>query len=115
MGGRDDPMTRDELLQAICAVIVTEVKPRMIVLFGSSARGEDRSGSDVDVMIVADAIPAGGRLRALGRLYLALGGVPVSKDLLFYTSAEIEKWKGVPNHVIAQAMREGKVLYDRAS
>jgi len=41
--------------------------------------------------------------------------MPVSKDLLFYTSAEVEKWKGARNHVIAQAMLEGKVLYDRAS
>lgn len=106
-------MTRDELLQAICDVIVDEVHPRKVVLFGSFARGEERSESDVDVMIVADAIPAGGRLQVLGRLYLALGGMPVSKDLLFYTSAEVEKWKGSRNHVIAKAMQEGKVLYDR--
>ena len=66
-------------------------------------------------MIVADAIPAGGRLQTLGRLYLALGGMPVSKDLLFYTCAEVKKWQGARNHVIAQAMQEGKVLYDRAS
>ena len=108
-------MTRDELLQAICKVIVREVDPERILLFGSYARGEGHAGSDLDLLIVGTLIPPESRLQALGRLYLALGGMPVSKDLLFYTAAEVDQWRGARNHVIAKALREGKVIYDRAS
>ena len=38
-------------------------------------------------------------------------GVPI--DLLLYTPEEVEQWRHTTNHVVSEAMREGKVLYER--
>ena len=37
----------------------------------------------------------------------------VSKDILVYSRAEVEYWRDSLNHVVARALREGRVLYER--
>ncbi len=102
-------------LAEIRDTIIREVHPQMIVLFGSQARGDAREDSDLDLLIVGEADPLEGRRARLGRLYCALGHVAVSKDLLLYTPEEIETWRGSKNHIIARALQEGRILYERAS
>ena len=41
----------------------------------------------------------------------ALGDMPVSKDLLVYSRKEFQRWKEALNHVVANAVREGRLLY----
>ena len=96
-------------------VIVREVHPAQIILFGSRARGEAGPDADVDLLIVRDEpfIPAESRRQQLTRLYELLAGFGVSKDLLLCTRATVEKWRGSINHVIGRAFREGRVLFDR--
>ena len=107
--------TQESLIEEIRNTIVREVHPRMIVLFGSQARGNAGPDSDWDLLIVGEADPKESRRHRLGRLYCALGHLPISKDLLLYTPEEVETWRGARNHVIAQAMREGRIVYERAS
>ena len=111
------PMTpaQEAQLAEIRDTIIREVHPQLIVLFGSQARGDAREDSDLDLLIVGEADPREGRRSRLGRLYCALGHVPVSKDLLFYTPEEVEAWRGSRNHIIARALQEGRILYERAS
>ena len=93
------------------AVAITS--PEAIILFGSRARGDAGADSDVDLLII-EREPFGlgrSRIREAARLYQALGDMPVSKDLLLYTRAEAERWRGSLNHVVARAFREGRVLY----
>ncbi len=35
----------------------------------------------------------------------------VAKDILIYSRDEVERWRNTRNHIIARALREGKVLY----
>lgn len=49
------------------------------------------------------------------RLYIALKGLNVSKDILLYSREEFDHWKSSTNHVIDRAVREGKVLYNQFS
>jgi hypothetical protein len=44
-------------------------------------------------------------------LWRALSQFPVAKDILVYSQDEVEKWRDARNHVIARALREGRVLY----
>ena len=44
----------DALLKEIAGKIVAVVHPRMIILFGSHARGTARSDSDLDFIVVED-------------------------------------------------------------
>ena len=42
----------DDLLSQMAQVIVQEVEPERIILFGSHARGEARPDSDVDLLVI---------------------------------------------------------------
>ncbi|MDE0460868.1 MAG: nucleotidyltransferase domain-containing protein [Caldilineaceae bacterium] len=105
----------DALLEQMVEKIVAEVDPEQIILFGSRARGDARAGSDVDLAVV-ESEPFGQerskRLEA-ARLYRTLSGFLVSKDILVYSRDEVDYWRDSLNHVLARALREGRVLYER--
>ena len=104
------------LLQQMVQTIIKEVSPETIILFGSRARGDARADSDVDLLVVETEpfSPQRSRRKEAARLYMALRGVAVSKDILLYSRDEFERWKNSLNHVVGRAHREGRVLHDRS-
>ena len=110
-------MTRvdDALLRRLVTAIVDAADPEQVILFGSYARGDARAESDVDLVVV-EAEPFGpGRDRRAEtvRLWRALAGFGIPKDILIYSRDEVEYWRDSLNHVLARALREGRVLYER--
>jgi hypothetical protein len=57
--------------------------------------------------------PQRSRRKEAARLYMALRGLAVSKDILLYSRDEFEHWKNSPNHVVGRAHREGRLLHAR--
>ena len=79
------------------------------------ARGDEHKSSDID-LIVVEAEPFGpgrSRHKELVRLYHALAGFHVPTDILVYSHEDVAYWRDSLNHVLARALREGKVLYER--
>ena len=109
-------MRVDELLlQQMTASIVEVADPEQVILFGSHARGDAGTDSDSDLVVV-EAEPFGpGRDRGAEetRLWRALAKFHVPKDVLVYSRDEVDHWRHSLNHVLARALREGKVLYER--
>ena len=91
--------------------LVDYFHPERVYLFGSAARGDASPDSDVDLLIVAPSDEP--NYERTGRLYSLLGGVGVSKDILWATPEELEYWRDARSHVFAVAQREGRVLYAR--
>ena len=111
---RNEPVT-DALLDRMVQAIVDEVDPEQVILFGSRARGDERENSDID-LIVVEAEPFGpkrSRHRELVRLYHTVAGFRVPADLLVFSHEDVDYWRDSLNHVLARALREGKVLYER--
>ena len=105
----------DALLERMVTAIVDEVDPEQVILFGSRARGDAGTHSDVDLVVV-EAEPFGpGRDRRAEavRLWRALTGFEIATDILVYSRDEVEYWRDSLNHVLARALREGRVLYER--
>ena len=105
----------DELLGEMVRAIVGEVDPEQVILFGSRGRGDEREDSDVDLVVV-EAEPFGpGRSRhgEMVRLYHALAGFAVATDVLVYSRDDVDYWRDSLNHVLARALREGRLLYER--
>lgn len=104
------------LLQQMVQTIIKEVSPETIILFGSRARGDARADSDVDLLVVETEpfSPQRSRRKEAARLYMALRGMAVSKDILLYSRDEFERWKNSLNHVVGRAHREGRVLHGRS-
>jgi predicted nucleotidyltransferase len=105
----------DRLLDQMVQAIVNEVDPEQVILFGSRASGTPTEDSDVDLVVVESAPFNGGRSRRreMTRLWRILAPFNIAKDILVYSSDEVERWRHSLNHVLARAQREGRVLYER--
>jgi predicted nucleotidyltransferase len=106
----------DSLIGAMVDTIVREADPDKVILFGSRARGNAREDSDVDLLIV-ETEPFGtqrSRRKETARLYLALRKLAIPKDLLLYSRDEFERLKDSAHHIVGRALREGRVLHERA-
>jgi len=105
----------DVLLRQITAAIVKVADPERVILFGACARGGADADSNIDLVIL-EAEPFGpdrDRGAEETRLWRALAKFHVPKDILVYSLDEAERWRGSLNHVLARALREGRVLYER--
>jgi uncharacterized protein len=105
----------EEVLSDMVQAIVREADPERIYLFGSRARGEARQDSDVDLLIVVSEpfSPDHSRWQEIKRARRALSPFRIPKDILVYTADEVTKCQYTVNHIIARALREGKLLYER--
>ena len=109
------PQVDEALLQQMTATIVEAADPVQVILFGSQAKGDAKSDSDID-LIVVEAEPFGpkrDRHAEAVRLWRALAGFRIPKDILVYSRDEVEYWRDSLNNVLARALREGRVLYER--
>ena len=102
----------DPWLPAIVGRIVRLVDPLQVILFGSRARGDSRIDSDYDLLIVLDEVVDRRSTRiALRRV---LDGLPISKDVVVASRAEIEEHNGPTWGIRAWALREGRTVYERS-
>ncbi len=103
------PRVTPELLSEATRRIRSVTNAKLIVLFGSRARGDFRPDSDLDILVVAESsLP---RWRRAAPIRRALAGLFPAKDIVVYTPAEVEEWQNVPNAFITTILREGRVLY----
>jgi predicted nucleotidyltransferase len=91
--------------------IVRLIHPEKIVLFGSYARGDSRSESDIDLLVIADSTEP--RYRRSVPLYGALSDILVPMDILVYSPSEVKEWSNVRQAFVTTAVREGKVIYEK--
>jgi len=103
----------DTVIEEIVQRIVAAAQPYKVILFGSRARGEARLGSDLDILVIQDSDEP--RYRRSAPLYAALANLPVEVEVVVYTPAEMEEWAGVRQALVTTALREGRVLYERAA
>jgi predicted nucleotidyltransferase len=105
----------DALIQGMINVIIQAVQPCQIILFGSYAKGKVRSESDIDFLVVEDEPFSRGRSRRkeMAKLWRLLAPFKFPMDILVYSKDEVEHWRNTRNHVIAHALREGRLLYER--
>ena len=105
----------DQMLRQMVATIVAVAHPERVVLFGSWARGEARDDSDVD-LIVIQPLPfdeTRSRRAEAARVYAALAHYRVPKDILLYSRDEVDRLRASRSHVLARALEEGTVMYER--
>ena len=104
-------MIDQQTIQHVTRVIASNLSPRRIILFGSSARGEAGPHSDLDLFIELDPpLPSRGRASQIKQLF---DPYPCPMDIVVYSSEEVAFWKRAPASLVASALREGKVLYER--
>ena len=100
----------DTMLSEMVEKILLAGSPEKIILFGSRARGDNSTDSDIDLLVIEHSdLP---RYKRAARYRKAVAGMFVAKDIVVWSPEEIEEWKHVPNAFVTTALREGKVLYE---
>ncbi len=106
----------EAIIGQMVQALVKEADPEQVILFGSRARGDSLEHSDVD-LIVVEAEPFGperSRHKEMVRLRQALRPFRVPVDVLVYSQEDVDYWRDSLNYVLARALREGRVMYERS-
>ena len=102
--------TLEPIVAAMVDRLVSEFRPKRIILFGSRARGDAHQRSDVDLLVVVPD-PTDTNEAAL-QMRSRLRDLSVAKDILVTTPAEIAYRGHVTGSVLHAALREGRVVHD---
>jgi len=99
----------NEHIQEMVDRIVAQFHPEKIILFGSHARGDGTSDSDVDLLIV---MPVEGSKRAKQlEIRAVVHDVRVPKDIIVSRPEEFQWRKDVVGTIEQPAAHEGRILY----
>jgi predicted nucleotidyltransferase len=105
-------MVISDYLPIMTERIRKDFNPVRIILFGSAARGQIDSNSDIDLLVVLPKVD--NKRRASVAIRRILSDLPVSKDIFVTTPDEIEKRGNLVGDILKSALSEGKVVYERS-
>ena len=99
----------------VISCLVDGFDPLQIILFGSRARGDSDDSSDFDLLVVLPEVTD--KHATAVAMLVALGHLPVPVDVIPAAAAEIaaHRGSGAAGTVLAAALREGEVVYERVA
>jgi predicted nucleotidyltransferase len=101
----------DVLLEEITRRIRDVSDPERIILFGSYARGDFTSHSDLDLLVIKEQVDSTHAEAA--RIYKALADLALPIDVVVMRTAFVQRYGELVGTVARPALREGRVLYAR--
>ena len=97
--------TLDEIVERLVAL----ASPVKIILFGSNARGEALSDSDLDLLVVEKKVTE--QYDEALRLDRALRDFRLPIDLVVVSEDQLKRYGRVPGTIYYRSLQEGRVLY----
>ena len=98
------------ILEAARRAAAAASSPAQVMLFGSYARGEANSDSDLDLLVIEQQVTD--KAAEYLRLHRAVGHLGVGVDVMVISREEFERRRQVPGTVPYWASKEGQLLYD---
>jgi len=102
-----DKVKIEKVIKAIREVI----EPDKIILFGSQARGDAKSNSDYDILVIKDSIED--ELKVTKNIYKSFLNIDelISIDVIVASKHNIEKYKDNIGYILKPALKEGIIIY----
>lgn len=109
-------MLQNQDYSEIIERILKEIDAEKVILFGSRARGNERPGSDLDLLIIqrGEFTTSRSRWAETVKIRKLLKDLKIPKDILLFSESELDYWKDSLNHIIPTCLKEGKVLSARS-
>jgi len=101
------------VLQRIIDYITYLAEPSEIVLFGSYARGRQRSNSDIDLLIVTDKLH--NRHLLTKEVADFISRIGYHSDVIFMSKIEMESTLQNEKHFLCNALKNAKKIYEKGS
>jgi predicted nucleotidyltransferase len=99
-----------EIEQAARTLAETAGSPVRVILFGSHARGDAGTGSDLDFLVIEPQVAD--RHAEMVRLRNALHDLRRPIDVLVYSETHVREWGDTPGTALHSALAEGRVLVE---
>lgn len=104
-------MVSQAMLNSVRDRLVEGFHPVRIILFGSQARRQADTRSDLDLLIICAF--EGSRRELMLKMDRSLKGLGIARDILVMRPEEFERDKDIPGTIARPASQEGVVLYER--
>ncbi|MGE5336075.1 MAG: nucleotidyltransferase domain-containing protein [Nitrososphaerota archaeon] len=101
-------MKDDTLIAEAARRLAAAAPDATVILFGSRARGEGRSDSDLDLLVIEPNLKS--RRAEFVRLREALGDLGVPIDLVVLSAEYADKRARIRGTMVNEAMQRGRVL-----
>ena len=101
-------MTDEGLIEEAGRRLAEAAPNAKVVLFGSRARGEGRSNSDLDLLVIEPELKS--RRAEFVRLRQALGDLGVPIDLIVLSAEYADQRAEVRGSMVNEALQRGRVL-----
>ena len=109
-------MITDKQIQEVTDIVVEEIQPEKVFLFGSYASGIPDVESDIDIIVIVDKrLEKKSRMDAMIKLNLktALPDLLFPKDFKMYTLDEYNELRKNKYSFLYNALQNAKALYER--
>ncbi len=103
----------EKLLDELRHRIVPRFQPLRIILFGSYAGGSPGPDSDLDILIIMEV--EGSTRQKANEIDLLMADRLIPMDFIVLTPEQYKQQKNIIGSMVKQAVREGKVIYERAA
>ena len=102
-------LLNEQILEKIKSLILKKATPIKIILFGSVARGNMTTDSDIDLMIIVHEHVD--KFDAAWSIYPLLTNLGVGVDLVIVHEHELESKRDDKNLIYYSALRDGIEIY----
>ncbi len=99
-----------DLVDKVVERIADEFDPKLIIIFGSAARGDADENSDLDILVVMDTDLS--YYRRAPEVRRRLLGIPLAMDIFVATPEEFLEYKDDDRFFIKYIVSTGKVAYE---
>ena len=90
--------------------LIDHYTPEMIILYGSTARGDADEFSDIDMMVIMNA---GDREKVSAEILKATDHIVHDKHIMLRSVEEYYTQRDIPGTMVFSALREGVILFKR--